>query len=333
MTASRRRPRVLILRALGLGDAVTAIPALRGVRRRWPTAELTIACPEPIGTWLSHRGLVDDVLPTAGLQHLAWPGPPPEIVVNLHGSGPESHRLLRALEPQAVVAFRCPQAGVRHGPLWRDDEHEVDRWLRLVNAGGVVADAADLRLRPRGRTLRRRGPVLIHPGAAAPSRRWPASRWARIATALAWDDDVIVTGVAAEADVCAVVADDPRVANRCGSDDLESLTELVERARLVLSGDTGVAHLATALGTPSVTLFGPVSPALWGPAIDADLHRSLWPGDAPDRRAGSRRPAPSLRPGDPHGSDVDPRLERIGVADVIEAILELGPVPRPGVRR
>ena len=68
-----------------------------------------------------------------------------------------------------------------------------------------------------------------------------------------------------------------------------------------------MAHLATAFGTPSVTLFGPVSPALWGPRVDGDLHRVLWRGGPQD-----------LRPGNPHGDDVDQRLAAIGVAEVIE---------------
>ena len=78
-----------------------------------------------------------------------------------------------------------------------------------------------------------------------------------------------------------------------------------------------------AYGVPSVTLFGPVSPALWGPPAGAARHLALWKG------TGSR-------PGDPHGHRVDPRLLRIGVSDVLAAVERLrpgvlasGPVPAP----
>lgn len=329
MTTGSGRPRVLILRALGLGDAITGIPALRGLRRRWRTAALTIACPAPIGAWLRDLGLVDDVLPTTGLPELTWTGSRPEVAVNLHGCGPRSHRLLQTLGPDTLVAFRCEAAGVHQGPTWRADEHEVDRWLRLVNASGRVAEVEDLRLRPRDGNRRPQGPVVIHPGAAASSRCWPASRWACVASALARDHEVVVTGTAAEAEICADVARDPRVIDRCGLDDLHGLTRLVGAACVVLSGDTGVAHLATALATPSVTLFGPVAPAVWGPRLDADLHRTLWSPIAAGVPGGSTPLADLLRPGDPHGTELDPRLERIGVADVLDAVAGLPPVRRP----
>jgi len=64
--------------------------------------------------------------------------------------------------------------------------------------------------------------------------------------------------------------------------------------------------VASAFGTPSVVLFGPVSPARWGPPA-RDRHRTLWP--APD---------PGYR-GDPHGTEPDPVLLQIPVADVLAA--------------
>jgi ADP-heptose:LPS heptosyltransferase len=72
----------------------------------------------------------------------------------------------------------------------------------------------------------------------------------------------------------------------------------------VLSADTGIAHLATALGTPSVVLFGPTSPARWGPPADRPQHRALWAG----------------RHGDPNGATPDPGLLRLEPRDVLEAI-------------
>jgi ADP-heptose:LPS heptosyltransferase len=74
----------------------------------------------------------------------------------------------------------------------------------------------------------------------------------------------------------------------------------------VVCGDTGIAHLATAFGTPSVVLFGPVSPALWGPPA-RPWHRVLWAGGV----------------GDPHARDPDPGLLSIDVGAVLEALNHL----------
>jgi ADP-heptose:LPS heptosyltransferase len=82
----------------------------------------------------------------------------------------------------------------------------------------------------------------------------------------------------------------------------------VARAAVVVCGDTGVAHLATALGTRSVVLFGPVPPSRWGPAVDHDRHTVLWHG------------AGLNGGGDPHGTAGDPELLSIGLDEVRRAV-------------
>ncbi|MBA2575354.1 MAG: glycosyltransferase family 9 protein, partial [Euzebyaceae bacterium] len=82
------------------------------------------------------------------------------------------------------------------------------------------------------------------------------------------------------------------------------LAAVVAAAGRVVCGDTGVAHLATAVGIPSVVLFGPVPPSRWGPPADRPRHRALWAGGT----------------GDPHAPRPDPGLLRITVEDVVAAL-------------
>jgi len=297
------QPTVLVLRALGLGDTLTGIPALRALRRRWPDHRLVLAAPRHLGTWMQRLGVVDGVLDTHNLAPLTWTGEPPNVAVDLHGRGPESQRLLQALDPLQLVAFRCPEAGIVDGPTWYADEHEVDRWLRMVGAFGARGHREDLVLDD----LPSRGAaVVVHPRAASGSRCWPARRWRAVVDRLVQlGHPVIVTGSANEQPMCAAVAGD-RAQNLAGRLDLEALARTVADARLVLCGDTGVAHVATAYRTPSVLLFGPTPPAHWGPAVDIDRHTVLWYG------------TPGTV-GDPHGSEVDLTLARITVADVLAA--------------
>src|SRR5204863_9507090 len=124
-------------------------------------------------------------------------------------------------------------------------------------------------------TLRRSGPreenktvVLLHPGASSRARQWPPERWAAVARAQRdAGRHVVVTGSVAERplglDVAREAGLDPTVV-LAGRTTLLQLTALVAAASLVVCGDTGIAHLATALGTLSVILFGPTSPARWG---------------------------------------------------------------------
>ncbi len=295
---------LLVLRALGLGDLLAGVPALRGLRRAFPQRRLLLAAPAGIGGFLQRRGVVDEVLVTAGLEPLAAKGSG-HLAVDLHGNGPASREPLAATGPEALLGFRTDGYD---GPGWVRNEHEVARWCRLVAAWGAGCGPEDLRLRPLP-PAPVSGPVVVHPGAAFAARRWPVQRWAAVVGELtAAGHEVHVTGTADEAVLGAALAAAGAV-DRCGALDLDGLADLVGSARLVLSGDTGTAHVATALGVPSVLLFGPTPPHWWGPAIDADRHAVLWHGD----------PAATDYVGDPHGADVDPTLARITVAEVLDA--------------
>jgi ADP-heptose:LPS heptosyltransferase len=309
---------VLALRALGLGDALTGIPALRGLRRLFPDQRLVLAAPPSVGGWLVSLGVVDANLPLPGL--VPVPGAVGgHVAVDLHGRGPASQRLLASTRPRRLLAFDCADVG-HDGPRWLEDEHEVDRWCRLVRNAGGRCGREDLRLRNRpsgdgaARVPAGDLPVLLHPGAASAARRWPADRWRLVAAALAGRGHrIVVTGSSTEADLGAMVANGlTGVEDHTGRYDLAGLSDLVAGAGLVLSTDTGMAHLATAWCVPSLVLFGPVPPARWGPAIDHDLHTVLWHGDP---EAGHW--------GDPHGDRLDERLADVTVPEVLAASGEL----------
>jgi ADP-heptose:LPS heptosyltransferase len=303
---------IVALRALGLGDLLTAVPALRAIRRRWPEHRLILAGPLGLAPLARLAGAVDAVVPVPGLDaRLDWSGPPPEIAVNLHGRGPQSHRVLAAHRPGRLLAFACVAAGHRFGPEWDDEEHEVRRWCRLLEWYGAPADPGDLLLDRPARPPQVAGAVVVHPGAAYESRRWPADRYARVARALEGSAGrVVVTGSAAERPLAEAVAGRaglPAERVLAGRTDLAALAALVADARLVVCGDTGVAHLATAYGTPSVLLFGPTPPALWGPPDGRRQHRVLWRGGR----------------GDPHASAPDPGLLSIAADEVVAAATDL----------
>jgi len=303
---------VLVLRALGVGDLATAVPALRGLKAAAGRRPVVLAAPAWLAPLVRLTGAVDRHLPVAGLAPVRWPVPPGCLAVNLHGRGPQSHRLLRAAEPATLYGFACPAAGHRHGPAWRRDEHEVRRWCRLLGWYGVAADPGDLSLLPPPAAPVPGGAVVVHPGAKAPQRRWPAARFAAVARELAgYGHQVVVTGSLGEAGLARRVARRaglPPAAVLAGRTGLGELAALVAHASLVVSGDTGIAHLATAYRTPSVVLFGPVPPEWWGPP-PRPQHRALWRPVAAAPPAGGAGPHPALR--------------AISVAEVVTAALAL----------
>ncbi len=309
---------ILVLRALGVGDLATAVPALRGLRAAFPGRELVLAAPAWLTPLADLVGVVDRVLPTDGLaDRPPRPVPPPEVAVNLHGQGPQSHRMLAATRPGRLLAFARPDAGHVDGPAWDDDEHEVRRWCRLLHWYGLPADPADLALRRPPAAEVPAGATVLHPGSKIPAKRWPAQRFAVLARALTdRGHQVVLTGSADERDLAGRVARAaglPPDVVLAGRTDLADLAALVADARLVISGDTGVAHLATGYGTASVVLFGPVPPARWGPPADRPRHRVL---------GVSHWPEPERHRNVPGGVGTHPTLAAIGVDEVLAAVDE-----------
>jgi ADP-heptose:LPS heptosyltransferase len=283
------------------------VPALRALAAAFPDHHRVLLAP----AWLELlvallRGAVDEIADVVG--RAAVPAALPaaardaDVAVNLHGRGPQSHAAVRAAGPGRLVAFACRAAGHADGPEWREGEHEVARWCRLLAESGIPADAAALDLdAPAG--TEPHGATVLHPGAAAPARRWPVDRWAAVARAeRATGRPVVVSaGPGEETDALSVAAAAglPAESVRAGGD-LIDLTRLIAGAGRVACADTGVAHLATALRVPSVVLFGPTPPAEWGPPADRGRHRVLWTG----------------RRGDPNGPAPDPGLLEIEPATV-----------------
>jgi ADP-heptose:LPS heptosyltransferase len=300
---------LLVLRALGLGDLLTAVPALRALRRGFPDADITLAAPAWLAPLVTLTGAVDRLLPTADMDELGPLQPAPGLGINLHGRGPQSIAALRRSGAARIVSHRHPDHPDVDGPDWDDDIHEVRRWCRLVQATGLLADPADLHLDLPSTDALVTGAVVVHPGASSGSRRWPWRRFATVAALLAGrGHHVVVTGTTAEAELCRDLvrgAELPAERDLAGRLDLAEAAALIAAASLVICGDTGIAHLASAYATPSVLLFGPTSPARWGPPSGGP-HTVLWSGSV----------------GDPHAAEIDPGLASITVEQVITAIDE-----------
>ncbi|HET6896068.1 MAG TPA: glycosyltransferase family 9 protein [Candidatus Baltobacteraceae bacterium] len=313
------RSTLLVLRALGLGDLLTCVPALRAIARAFPEHYRVLAAPLYLAPLVRLCGGIDEVVDAAPLMPLDEDLSAIDVAVNLHGRGPQSHRVLLQTHPRKLIAFANAEIPeTRDLPQWRPNEHEIDRWCRLLRESGIPADANDLELAaPRG-DARSRGAIVVHQGAANESRRWPLDRWVDLCTRLVHEGHrVVMTGSAAEFRRCRYIAKAAHLPIECvlaGNTDLEDLTCVVASCLAVVCGDTGLAHIATALRTPSVVLFGPTSPAYWGPPSNRPYHRVIWRGIL----------------GDPHAPYVDPGLASISVDEVLAQLHELLHLARAG---
>jgi ADP-heptose:LPS heptosyltransferase len=293
MVSPDERGTVLALRALKLGDLLVAVPALRALRRGFPGHRLVLATTGWLAPVVDLTGCVDELLPVSGLEPLRGMAHP-VVAVNLHGAGPESNRVLDALNPARHIGH---QGHGWIGPKWTDDLHERARWCRLLTAHGIRADADDLYLRAPLVPSPAPGAIVLHPGAAYGSRQWPVDRFAAVARGLKeLGHRVVITGTNAEhprAAEVATAAGVPWADVFTGKLGLSGLAALTAAARLVVSADTGIAHLSYAYRTPSVVLFGPAPRAQWGPPRNGP-HIVLTDESVRDGDAFAHDPDPAL---------------------------------------
>jgi ADP-heptose:LPS heptosyltransferase len=298
--------RIVVFRALQLGDMLCSVPALRALRRAVPHAHIAlVGLPWAAAFVDRYAGLLDElivfpgavgfpeqreddaVLPafTSALRARRF-----DLALQLHGSGGVANDLVGRFGARALAGFVQP-GETRSGCFiaWPDTLPEPHRYLALTDALGAPAEAAALSfaLTPQDQAeyadlaaafrLAPERLVLVHPGAQLPSRRWPAERFAAVADALAGDGwQIAVTGTAGEARLTARVLGSMNAPalHLAGATSLGSLAALVRRARLVVCNDTGISHIAAAMRTPSTVIASGSDTRRWAP-LDSERHRVL----------------------------------------------------------
>lgn len=301
--------KILIVRVLrGLGDLLTIIPALRALRAGLPGAEITLLCLPWARNFIKrYPQYFDDFIEFVG-----WPSIPElpvniailpafleqvharkfDLAIQMQGSGLYSNQFVVMLGAKRNAGFYLPGLYCPDKELFLAhpaDEPEVRRFLRLMEHLGLPlqgeqlefpvydSDREALAQLPEARQLQAENYVVLHPGANEKRRRWPPENFAAVGDALARQGyQVVLTGIEEEIpDVQAVAqAMTAPVVNFAGKTTLGSVAALIEGARMVVSNDTGIAHLTDALRRPSITLFFASNPNRWG-ALDRKLHRAL----------------------------------------------------------
>ena len=218
-----------------------------------------------------------------------------DLVLQLQGDEPWAASLALDLKGRFTAGYcRDAQLGGAFSLRleMRDDEPEVLRVIRLIEALGIPRDGTQLEfpilptdikelesVRGLAKLLGQRPLLVIHPGARAPAREWPAVRFAELAR-YAYHDlkaTLLLTGGTAEKALVDTVREMSGVPtfNLAGRLSLGGLAALLHYADLFIGNDSGPAQLAAAVAPRSLRLFGPANPHRWAP-LDQINHRMIY---------------------------------------------------------
>lgn len=301
--------RVAIFRALQLGDLLCSVPALRALRAAWPNAHITLIGLENAAGFVTRfRDYIDELMIFPGVDGMPEQPPRPEqmpaffaeararrfdLAIQLHGSGQQVNEIVDQLGAQATAGFKPSADSAAPSPLympWPARLPEPVRYTALMEFLGVPvhdlalafpftdSDLADCDALLHSMSLTPHRTVVVHPGARLESRRWPVERFAAVACRLVqagWQ--VAVTGSEAEQDLTGsmiALAGVP-VTDLTARTSLGTLAALLSRCRLLVCNDTGVSHVAAAVGAHSVVIASGSDVARWAP-LDKRRHRVLW---------------------------------------------------------
>ena len=297
-----------IFRALQLGDMLCAVPALRALRCALPRTRIAlVGLPWAEQFAARFHRYIDEFIAFPG--HEAFPEQAVQqhqladfyagmrarrfdMALQMHGSGEHSNLVTRAFGARAIAGYGDERPS--HGEqffAYPDGGAEPLRLLHLTERLGAPADGADLEFpitdadeRELGASglaagLEPGGYVCVHPGARDRDKSWNPARFAQVADKLAAEFGVtiVLTGSGNEAPLTAAVAARMRakVVDAAAPISIGAMAALMSRARLLISNDTGVSHIAAGLKLSSVVIFSKADIRRWAP-LDRQRHRSLW---------------------------------------------------------
>lgn len=265
---------IAIIRLGRLGDVTLTSPAIKNLRFQFPGAKILL---------ITRRAYTDIALQLPGLDHvLTFPDNGsyldllklsgeidqhhPDLIVDLHKNFRSFHLAALSKAPYKVVYHkrrRQRQAAVNDKTFVDPIPHTTDLYNQTVAdlQGEIISRRPDLLIPdlPGGSSQPREGVVIV-PGASSPVKAWPAARFAQVAERIIYDFSLPVTVLLGPGDDHLAAAFSSLPANRLSIHNNLPISEIVARlfsARLTITNDSGLMHISSAVGTPTVALFGP----------------------------------------------------------------------------
>jgi heptosyltransferase III len=278
-----KTPRILVVRGGAIGDFIMTLPAVGALRERWPEGHIEILGYPHITELARGRYYADatrsiDAKATAGffIPHAVLDA---ELVEYFGGFNVVISYLF---DPDSIFANNVRRCGVKQvieASPRPEDMHAAVHYCRPLESLAIYVDEPTPRVHPSQadreaaskflKMVGREPIVAVHPGSGGERKNWPVEKFSAVAR---WVLDelaaqlLVIQGEADEHVVERLTESlDPRPFTIASGLKLVEVAAVLERCTLFLGNDSGITHLASAVGTPAVAMFGSASPSIWEP--------------------------------------------------------------------
>ncbi|MBI5819767.1 MAG: glycosyltransferase family 9 protein [Verrucomicrobia bacterium] len=275
-------PRILVIRGGAIGDFILTLPAIGALRQRWPSAHLEILGYPRIAALADGRYYADAIRSIDAGPMARFFVPEADLDPSLSDYFASFDLVLSYLyDPDDIFSANLGRAGVTRllrASAKPDREHAATHFARPLAELGLHAgphprifpNPADRAFAEQFLTLNSslstlHSLVAIHPGSGGEHKVWPADRWAAVIRALREQAGSNILLIGGEADDTVRRALAPFNLPTAWNLPLPQLAAILERCALFAGHDSGITHLAAAVGVPTLALFGPTSPNIWSP--------------------------------------------------------------------
>jgi len=286
---------ILLIRPGGIGDAVLLAPAIHSIKKTFPSLQIIVLAEQRNA----------DVFPLiSGVNEVFCYDRPWEFIKALRGrydvviDTEQWHRLSAVVAcltgaPMTIgYATNERQRLFSHPIPYSHDEYEVDSFCHLIEPLGIIVKVKELPFLNISDTAERKAEsllgkfsekpfIVIFPGSSISEKRWDMGRFVKLASKLNQAGfPIIVIGSKEERAMGEEMTCGLDALNLAGKTSLVETAALIDKSSLLVSGDSGVLHIAVGLGKPTVSLFGASNIKKWAPrgdrhiVINSNLHCS-----------------------------------------------------------
>jgi ADP-heptose:LPS heptosyltransferase len=298
--------KIIIFRALQLGDMLCIIPAIKALRNAYPFASITLAgLPWAKSFTERYHEYFDEFIWFPG-----YPGLPEQqvdpvlfasflnkvqthhfdLALQMQGNGTIVNAMIELFEAHYTAGFFLPRdyaPNQNYFMAYPDYGSEIERHVKLMEYLGIPSQGTDLEFPLTSQDqheydslklpLQPKKYVCIHPGSRGSWRQWPTTHFAAMADyAVACGFEAVITGTKDEAEIVDEVISQmlQPALNLAGKTSLGAIGILIKNSYALISNCTGVSHMAAAFKTPSIVISMDGEPERWGP-INKDIHHTI----------------------------------------------------------